>query len=98
MKKIASFAVCLLVSAFALPAFADETKSLPKLGDVRGDGYTTSDTDNGYSVSFIDDLCKGKNVDASAALIKVRPHLGRAQLIRPRTHFLPELYKTIEDI
>jgi len=61
-----------------------------------GDEYTTQDDKDGYSVKFVDDLLQDKNVDSSAALLAVRPHVVRMLLIRPRTSFVPEMFKSAE--
>lgn len=46
---------------------------------------------------FTDDL-NAAALGAPGALIDIRIKAARTQLIRPRTHFLPELVKSVEHI
>ncbi len=87
MKKAMIGCVSALVLSVAGAASAGE-----------GDGYTTQDEADGYSVKFVDDLLQDKNVDSSAAQIVVRPSGARMLLIRPRTSFVQEMFKSVEKI
>jgi hypothetical protein len=65
----------------------------------QGDEYQVAgQEDASYSVVFLDDLLKGDGIDSSAAQIKVRPPSTRSLLIRPRTSFVMEMFKSVENI
>jgi hypothetical protein len=71
-------------SAFAQPkgAAAKEQK-----GDSEGYGYT-----------FEDDPLNAGGFGPNDATIRVRPRAARTTLIRPRTSFVPEMLKSVENI
>lgn len=56
---------------------------------------TTEEGDN-YGYKFEDDLLGAGVMGAQNGMIKVRQGIVRRTLIRPRTHFVPELLKSIE--
>jgi hypothetical protein len=64
-------------------------KESPGGGDKGGDGY-------GYE--FSDDPLAAGGFGPNDATIKVRPKAARTTLIRPRTHFIPEMLKSVENI
>ena len=47
---------------------------------------------------FDDDPLSAGGFGPSDATIKVRPKAARTTLIRPRTHFIPEMLKSVENI
>jgi hypothetical protein len=49
-----------------------------------------------YEVKFDDELLDGVALDGTLARIHVRVEAARSTLIRPRTHFVPELLKSVE--
>ena len=53
---------------------------------------------NGQKVYFKDDVMDGKGLDEHTARIPVRPGAARQLLLRPRTHFIPEMLKTVENL
>ena len=75
----------LLVSA---SSFAQDAK--PTGGDSGGNG------DYGYK--FEDDPLAAGGFGPSDATIRVRPGPVRTTLIRPRTSFVPEMLKSVENI
>ena len=84
---VAGLAVLLLASS----AFAQEAavaKDAPA-GDKGAEGY-------GYE--FSDDPLAAGGFGPNDATIKVRPKAARTTLIRPRTHFIPEMLKSVENI
>lgn len=87
MKLAALCALALPAILSANVALADDTDY--KIGDQQ---------DASYSVEFVDDLLKGAGIDSSAAQIKVRPPSTRSLLIRPRTSFVMEMFKSVENI
>ena len=85
--SVAGAAVMLLASS----AWAQEAavaKDSPG-GDKGGEGY-------GYE--FSDDPLAAGGFGPNDATIKVRPKAARTTLIRPRTHFIPEMLKSVENI
>ena len=86
----AGVSVVLLAStAFAQAPGGDAAKSTEGGGDKGADGY-------GYE--FSDDPLSAGGFGPSDATIKVRPKAARTTLIRPRTHFIPEMLKSVENI
>lgn len=59
---------------------------------------TTVEDDSSYGYIFKDDLLDGKGIDMNAATVKVRARGIRSNLIKPRVSFVPELYKSVENI
>ena len=56
---------------------------------------TTEEGDD-YGYKFDDDVLGAGVMGAQNGMIKVRQGMVRRTLIRPRTHFVPELLKSIE--
>lgn len=79
---LASLGGVLLVSSVA---FAQQ----PAAGEGGGDGY-------GYE--FSDDPLNAGGFGPNDATIRVRPGPVRTTLIRPRTSFVPEMLKSVENL
>jgi hypothetical protein len=58
----------------------------------------SSDTDGGYGYEFSDDPLNAGGFGPNDATIRVRPTAARTTLIRPRTSFVPEMLKSVENI
>ena len=85
--KIAAISIGFAAYAIAPAALAqDAAKSSDSKG---GDGY-------GYE--FSDDPLNAGGFGPNDATIKVRPRAARTTLIRPRTTFVPEMLKSVENI
>ena len=54
--------------------------------------------DEGYGYEFSDDPLAAGGFGPNDATIRVRPGPVRAQLIRPRTSFVPEMLKSVENL
>lgn len=52
----------------------------------------------GYGYEFEDDPLAAGGFGPNDATIKVRPKAARTTLIRPRTSFVPEMLKSVENI
>lgn len=52
----------------------------------------------GYGYTFDDDPLSAGGFGPNDATIKVRPRAARTTLIRPRTSFVPEMMKSVENI
>jgi hypothetical protein len=59
---------------------------------------TTKDTSDGYGYSFDDDPLNAGGFGPNDATIRVRAKAARTTLIRPRTSFVPEMLKSVENI
>jgi len=87
--KLALSAVTVgLVCTLATPAFAQDAAA-PAAGGGGGEGY-------GYE--FEDDPLNAGGFGPNDATIKVRPRAARTTLIRPRTSFVTEMLKSVENI
>ncbi|MEO7037105.1 MAG: hypothetical protein ABI548_24340 [Polyangiaceae bacterium] len=56
------------------------------------------DKADGYGYEFTDDPLNAGGFGPNDATIKVRPRAARTTLIRPRTTFVPEMLKSVENI
>jgi hypothetical protein len=57
-----------------------------------------SDTNDGYGYEFSDDPLSAGGFGPNDATIRVRPGPVRTMLIRPRTSFVPEMLKSVENL
>jgi hypothetical protein len=83
----------LVAAAFVLSstvAFAQNT------GGVKTTGG--SGKDEGYGYEFSDDPLAAGGFGPNDATIRVRPGPVRTTLIRPRTSFVPEMLKSVENL
>jgi len=53
---------------------------------------------NEYGYEFDDDPLNAGGFGPNDTLLKIRPKAARVTLIRPRTSFVPEILKSIQDI
>ncbi len=58
----------------------------------------TKGGDEGYGYTFDDDPLNAGGFGPNDATIRVRPRAARTTLIRPRTSFVPEMLKSVENI
>lgn len=85
---IAGMTVLLLAStAMAQGGGVKETPAAAEAGGGEGYGY-----------EFEDDPLAAGGFGPNDATIKVRPKAARTTLIRPRTSFVPEMLKSVENI
>ena len=101
MKRITfgfafAFAAVLLTSSLAVaqdkPAAADK----PAAGGVKSSEKAGKDA--GYGYEFSDDPLNAGGFGPNDATIRVRPGPVRTTLIRPRTSFVPEMLKSVENL
>ena len=57
-----------------------------------------SDSKDGYGYEFKDDPLSAGGFGPNDATIRVRPGPVRTTLIRPRTSFVPEMLKSVENL
>lgn len=86
-KLALSFVAAGVMFLLAAPAMAQD--AAPAGGKGEGDGY-------GYE--FEDDPLNAGGFGPNDATIKVRPRAARTTLIRPRTSFVTEMLKSVENI
>ena len=68
-------------------------------GGDKGAGVKSTDTGKeGYGYEFSDDPLSAGGFGPSDATIRVRPGPVRTTLIRPRTSFVPEMLKSVENL
>jgi hypothetical protein len=84
--KIVAISFGLAAFVLAPAAFAQDKAAA---GGEKGEGY-------GYE--FSDDPLNAGGFGPNDATIKVRPRAARTTLIRPRTTFVPEMLKSVENI
>lgn len=58
----------------------------------------TQEGSDGYGYEFDDDPLNAGGFGPNDATIRVRPRAARTTLIRPRTSFVPEMLKSVEDL
>ncbi len=85
-RKVAGIAAGALVFLASSMAFAQAAKS------------TDSEDGDGYGYEFADDPLTAGGFGPNDATIRVRPGPIRRTLIRPRTSFVPEMLKSVEDL
>jgi hypothetical protein len=82
-------------SAFAQqPAPGGAGGGVKATGDAKGGGGK----DEGYGYEFSDDPLAAGGFGPNDATIRVRPGPVRTTLIRPRTSFVPEMLKSVENL
>ena len=81
-----------LTLLMAAPAFAQDEKAAAG-ADKAGGGDK-----EGYGYEFEDDPLNAGGFGPNDATIKVRPRAARTTLIRPRTSFVTEMLKSVENI
>jgi hypothetical protein len=57
-----------------------------------------TEAEGGYGYEFSDDPLNAGGFGPNDATIRVRPTAARTTLIRPRTSFVPEMLKSVENI
>jgi hypothetical protein len=98
MKRIlfgvvaAAFLISLTSSAFAQQPGGGAAAAKPTAGGGGGG------KDEGYGYEFSDDPLAAGGFGPNDATIRVRPGPVRTTLIRPRTSFVPEMLKSVENL
>ena len=90
-SRIALAVLAFSISAsFAMPAAFAQGKGKPAVKE--------KSADEGYGYEFEDDPLNAGGFGPNDATIRVRPRAARTTLIRPRTSFVPEMLKSVENI
>ena len=78
-------------------AFAQARGAGAAAGAAAG-GAPAAGKDEGYGYTFADDPLAAGGFGPNDATIRVRPNAVRNLLIRPRTSFVPEMLKSVENL
>jgi hypothetical protein len=79
------------LAAITLTLLASAALAQPKAGAAKG-------KEEGYGYEFSDDPLNAGGFGPNDATIRVRPGPVRTTLIRPRTSFVPEMLKSVENL
>jgi hypothetical protein len=85
-----------LPAAVALLSIASPSRAQDAAGGAGASSQSGASGDYGYK--FEDDPLAAGGFGPSDATIRVRPGPVRTTLIRPRTSFVPEMLKSVENI
>ncbi len=79
-------------------AFAQAAAAAPAAGPPAAPAAGGGGKDSGYGYEFSDDPLNAGGFGPNDATIRVRPGPVRTTLIRPRTSFVPEMLKSVENL
>ena len=82
----------------ATQAFAQGKPAAGGAAPAAGAAAAGGGKDEGYAYSFSDDPLSAGGFGPNDATIRVRPGPVRTTLIRPRTSFVPEMLKSVENL
>jgi hypothetical protein len=97
MKRMKWLLGGLVVAALFLPASPSHAQDAPAAG-AGGAGGNAGSPAGDYGYKFEDDPLAAGGFGPADATIRVRPGPVRTTLIRPRTSFVPEMLKSVENI
>ncbi len=87
--------VMVAVGLVSAPSFAQDAAAAPGAGGGAAGGAGAG---GDYGYKFEDDPLAAGGFGPADATIRVRPGPVRTTLIRPRTSFVPEMLKSVENI
>lgn len=87
-----------LVAAFVLTSASASFAQQPGGGGAGVKSTGSGGKDEGYGYEFSDDPLAAGGFGPNDATIRVRPGPVRTTLIRPRTSFVPEMLKSVENL
>jgi hypothetical protein len=96
MKANRIFGIC--AAAFLLLSSASALAQAPAAGGAAPKAAGGGGKDEGYGYEFSDDPLAAGGFGPNDATIRVRPGPVRTTLIRPRTSFVPEMLKSVENL
>lgn len=94
--RIGLTAVALGTAVFAASTLSFAQGVKESAGDAAG--ADKGDKGEGYGYEFDDDPLNAGGFGPNDATIRVRPRAARTTLIRPRTSFVPEMLKSVENL
>jgi hypothetical protein len=86
------------LAAAAVVLMASQAFAQPAAKDAAGAAGAAGKKDAGYGYEFSDDPLNAGGFGPHDATIRVRPGPVRTTLIRPRTSFVPEMLKSVENL
>ena len=95
--KTASGFVVIATLLLSASAFAQQPGAKPGAGGAAAKD-TGGESKGDYGYKFEDDPLSAGGFGPNDATIRVRPGPVRTTLIRPRTSFVPEMLKSVENI
>ncbi len=75
-----------------------QPKAAAAAGAPAAGGGAAGKSEEGYGYTFADDPLAAGGFGPNDATIRVRPNAVRNTLIRPRTSFVPEMLKSVENL
>ncbi len=87
-----------VVGLVVLGAVSVSSSAFAQQGKPGAGAKDTAKSDAGYGYEFSDDPLAAGGLGANDATIKIRPGPVRATLILPRTSFVPEMLKSVENL
>ena len=98
MKRILFGVVAAAFLFTSASAFAQAPAPGGGGGGAKATGGGGGGKDEGYGYEFSDDPLAAGGFGPNDATIRVRPGPVRTTLIRPRTSFVPEMLKSVENL
>jgi len=103
MKRVLFGLIAAFVVSTTASAFAQQPPAAGGGGAVTGGGGVKATgggggKEEGYGYEFSDDPLAAGGFGPNDATIRVRPGPVRTTLIRPRTSFVPEMLKSVENL
>lgn len=87
MKKLTTIALGVLAAL-----------TISSLASADDSTYVDKTTKDGQDITFKDDPLSAPGFDAGISVIKIRPSAVRMALLRPRTQFVTEMIKSVENL
>jgi hypothetical protein len=97
-KRVFGFIAAAFLLLSSASAFAQATGPAPGAGGAGAKPAAAGGRDEGYGYEFSDDPLAAGGFGPNDATIRVRPGPVRTTLIRPRTSFVPEMLKSVENL
>lgn len=97
-KTVGLAALALGVATFAMAPVAHAQAPKPGASSVKTTATTGAGDQKGYGYTFSDDPLNAGGFGPGDATIRVRPRAARTTLIRPRTSFVPEMLRSVENL
>ncbi len=94
-KKLVATIIAAALVLVSASAFAQAPAASGGAAPAAGGG---GDSKDGYGYEFSDDPLSAGGFGPNDATIRVRPGPVRTTLIRPRTSFVPEMLKSVENL
>jgi hypothetical protein len=98
LKTLGLAALALSVCTFAMVPMAHAQAPKPGAASVKTTDTSGAGDQKGYGYTFDDDPLNAGGFGPGDATIRVRPRAARTTLIRPRTSFVPEMLRSVENL